>query len=247
MPYPAALKPPTLAVITTTDPVAGLLPTLLGRLSALAMTRGEIIEVVIVDDLKQWPAPDLTILPDFTGLHIKTLWYPERRGQLSAMLAGVAQTRCPMIYTTDPDMFACVSELPEMLDQLDDNTILLHGVRSRRADVGLVRRIGSHLANVIVSTLTGIQTADLGSPIALLQAARIQPILDEGAEAANPRLYLYARLGNAARSYPLENGAQKGVPSQYRLFTLVALFFRLIRQSIEIRQKLNAAASTTHQ
>lgn len=238
---PAISNPPlpALSVVTTTDPAAGHLPELLRRLSTLAIERSELFEVVVVDDLKLWSDLSQIRLADHPGLLLRPLWYPEHRGQLAAMLAGIGLASSTRIYTTDPDMFSCVSELPAMLDQLGDDVAVLHGVRPRRLDAALPRRCGSWLANGMVRAIAGLQVADLGSPVALLRPALVQPLLADAAQLRNPRLYLYARLGVALRSYSLASGTPAGSPSQYQLLTLMKLFFRLIRESMEVRHKLN--------
>lgn len=241
------LSPPSISVVTTTDPVAGFLSELLDQLSKLALERGELFEVVVVDDLKLWRDSSQISMADHPGLVVKTIWYPEHRGQLPAMLSGVAQAGCPTVFTTDPDMFACVRELPAMLDQFDETTALLHGVRPHRLDAGLIRRFGSRLTNWLVSVITGLRITDLGSPIALLRPAQLMPLLDEAGHPANPRLYLYALLGSAVRFYSLKQGAPPGSPSQYRLFTLIKLFCQLFRESMEVRQKLKAITTNTRQ
>lgn len=236
---------PDLSVVTTTDPVAGHLPALLMQLSALACACGELFEVIIVDDLKQWQSAATISLPSLPGLILRPLWYPEQRGQLPAMLSGLAQANADTVFTTDPDMFACVTELPALRQRLQPGIELVHAARTTRPDAGPLRRIGSTLANLTVGLITGLRVTDLNSPMTLLRRTAAQDLLDSVGHIRNPRLYLYASLGPALSTYPLACGAPAGSPSQYRLFTLIALFFSLIRDSMEVRRKLGAMPTDT--
>lgn len=231
---------PGLSVVTTTDPVAGHLPALLTQLSAQAEACGEQFEVIIVDDLKQWPSADAVSLPPLPGLTLRPLWYPEQRGQLAAMLAGLALANADAVLTTDPDMFACMDELPALRQRLQPGIQLVHGARTVRQDVSPLRRTGSLFANLAVQLITGLRVPDLHSPLTLLRPAAARDLLASVGQIGNPRLYLYASLGPALSVYPLRHSAPAGSPSQYRLFTLIALFFRLIRDSMEVRRKLGA-------
>src|SRR5690606_12022132 len=108
---------------------------LLCCLSVLAEQRNELFEVVIVDDLKLWPSAESAPPLSLRGLKLRIIWYPERRGQLAAMLAGVQETSSDLVFTTDPDMYACINELPAMLEEMQESTVLIHGIRSNRQDI----------------------------------------------------------------------------------------------------------------
>lgn len=222
-------------MVTTTDPTAGHLPALLRELSALAGAGTLNIEVVVVDDMKLWPSKDSICFEKLSGLTINPLWYPERRGQLEAMLSGIAAANGDVIYATDPDMFGCVKELPKMLSLLDERTSLVHGARSIRTDIGLMRRVGSRMANLAVQWITGISAPDLQSSIALLRRSHITPLLQNVASHTNMKLYLYARLGSALKVYWLKGGTPSDSPSQYSFISLVGVLLNLIRDSIRLR------------
>ena len=240
MPSASLQTLPALSVVTTTDPTAGHLGELLNRLSRLATERNEWFEVVVVDDLKLWPSAHQALLDTRPGLQLRPLWYPEHRGQLAAMLAGINLATADRVFTTDPDMFACVGELPAMLEELQENTALIHGIRPNRKDIGPLRLLGSRLANATVRAITGVKVSDLGSPVTLLRPSLVATAMGEANRLPNPRLFLYARLGPALRTFKLAGSAPPGTPSQYRLFTLITLFFQLVQDSIAVRHKLSA-------
>lgn len=229
-----------ISVVTTTDPRAGHLPALLQELSLLARDSQLDIEVVVVDDMKLWPSQEIANSESHPGLTIKPIWYPERRGQLEAMLSGITAAKNDIIYATDPDMFSCVKELPEMLVKLDEKTSLIHGARTVRGDIGLSRRLGSKVANLAVRLITGISAPDLQSSIALLRRSHVVPLLSTATEHTNIKLYLYARLGPALKIHWLKGSTPSGSPSQYHYLSLASVFIQLIKDSIKLRILLRA-------
>src|SRR5690554_4662210 len=105
---------PWLSVVTTTDPIAKKLPLLLEKLSELAGDLELLVEVIVVDDLKQWPSSEAIDPPVLSGLQVRVLWYPEHRGHMRAVGVGKSAARAKMIATIDPDMYACAAELSEI-------------------------------------------------------------------------------------------------------------------------------------
>ncbi|MDF1637860.1 MAG: hypothetical protein P1U79_10250 [Alcanivorax jadensis] len=224
-------------MITTTDPAANQLPQLLRALSILATEAEQTIEVVIVDDLKLWPDADSCTYEHYDNLLINTLWYPEIRGQLTAILCGIEVALHDQLLTIDPDMHTCVQDISAMQTTIARGYSVVHGARPQREDIGAIRRLGSHLANTIVKRLTHIHVNDIGSPVALIDRYTLQnlaPLLPQG---PNPKLALYMALGNQVASQPLSAGSAKEVPSQYSLGMLVSVFVRLIRDCIILRAR----------
>lgn len=225
------------SVITTSDPVARQLPLLLQQLSHHADAMGGCVEVIVVDDLKWWPSEEAVSLENYPGLKIKAIWYPEHRGQLQAMLSGLYQASTDTLLTIDPDMYACVAEIPAMQAILaEKNYSVVHGVRSARKDASLVRRFGSWLSNTLVHRLCDISVTDIGSPIAIMRRDDIQVLTQTSSFIGNPRLYTYSQLGDAVASYKLQAGSQADTPSQYSFLQLVQTFIVLINDCLALRR-----------
>ena len=238
---------PSLSIITTSDPVARQLPLLLEQLSIHADAMGGSVEVAIVDDLKWWPAEEAISLKNYPGLSIKVIWYPEHRGQLQAMLSGLHQASADTLLTIDPDMHACVAEIPAMQALLTEkNYSVVHGVRSVREDASLLRRFGSWLSNTLVRVLCDISVADIGSPIAIIRRDDMLALTQASDFNGNPRLYIYSQLGDALGSYPLQGGSQSETPSQYSLAQLIQVFFLLIKDCFALRRWANRHKEASH-
>lgn len=219
----------SLTIVTTSDPIGGKLPSLLSALSRLATSSAEHFEVIIVDDLKYWRAESDIRKPDLPGLRVSVIWYPERVGQLTAVMRGLEKVSTEEVLTIDPDMHACVVEIPEMRKRLGEDADIVHGIRRERLDIGLLRRIGSCVANIAVRSITGIEVRDIGSPVALLRTDVIKHL---PREKGNPRLNTYIRLGSRVTTYTLVHGTEKDAPSQYSLGKLFITLVKLIHSAV---------------
>lgn len=229
-----ALRTPQIwiSVVTTTDPIARQLPRLLDTLSLLATKKNKIIEVIIVDDLKQWAEGGISISPR-AGLLIRPLWYPEYRGQMLATISGIEITQGQRILTIDPDMYECISEIPEMIGLLDKGTFqAVHGKRARRPDIGRLRQLASAAINALVRHIAKIDIADIGSPVLLINREVLGQISLR--ENGNPLINAYVKLGPSIAVYKLHCSSQK-TPSQYSIIALARLFFRMVLDSLKVR------------
>jgi len=236
------MSTPSLSIITTTDPLAGQLPTLLKELSALASSQAKLFEVVVVDDLAQWkksPPPEENA---FSSLHIKTICPSKRTGQINAIHSGLQQTTAPYLLTIDPDMHSCVPEIPTMLGMLDDNTLAVHGVRSARPDANILRLMGSALANKMVQKTTGLCVEDIGSPVSLFDR-KVLSMIPQQHQNANIKLLGYLILGSRLGSYRLQGRAAENTASHYKLAGLAQQLLRLFNDCLYTRRQFKRSAS----
>lgn len=230
-----------LSVITTTDPVARQLPHLLAALSLLARQQTVLIQVVIIDDLRQWQSP--AGAPDYAypGLSIVPVSPPHPLGQARALALGLAHAEAPVLMTIDPDLHACVTEIPAMMSMLGGETLAVHGCREKRPDIGLARRVGSYFANRMVQQLTGLCVEDIGSPVTLFDRRLLTDIQPPPIPGINARLYTYLVLGSALATYNLKHGPAARMPSQYSLSSLIGLFVQLLCDSVRTRRAARGA------
>lgn len=227
---------PALSVVTTTDPVARQLPLLLEALSSLAVHEHKRYEIIIVDDLGQWKTEKPPACDAMDGLTIKTVQPYQRQGQLKAIQQGLAQATSPLILTIDPDLYACVPEIPDMVAMIDDMTLAIHAVRGEREDVGLFRQIASDIVNSFIRTITGLEVKDIGSPITLFKRDVLDmlPPISSGKQ-PNLRLRAYLILDDRLACYNLKAGATSSASSHYNLVHLIGTTWRLLRDAINIR------------
>ncbi|MDF1629950.1 MAG: glycosyltransferase [Alcanivoracaceae bacterium] len=226
---------PSLSVVTTTDPVAKQLPQLLLSLSKLACQQDGVYEVVVVDDLGYWQTAPKPRAAQYPGLELSLITKTARHGQQAAILLGIQQAKAPLILTIDPDLHPCAGEIPEMISLLSDKVWAVHGARSQREDIGRLRRVGSHMANFMVQTITGLKVKDMGSPVTLVTRRALEAMRMPAGAAANPRIFGYIALGPALAVHTLTKGTVRHAPSQYSLMSLALLFAGLLISSLKTR------------
>lgn len=233
------LSAPQLSIVTTTDPVARQLPYLLAALQRLAEQEATCYQVIIVDDLGQWQNEAPPPIEDYPSLILRLLRPAVRQGQSQAILRGISIADTPYILTIDPDLHLCVAEIPAMMKHFDRCILAVHGYRSRRPDIGLVRKVGSLAANLLVRFITGLSVPDIGSPVTLFQRHALAQITIPEQAKRNPRLYIYASLGSALSIHKLHHGSPSKSPSQYSFVQLSRLIGKLLVDSYYCRRLLN--------
>jgi glycosyltransferase involved in cell wall biosynthesis len=83
-------------------------------------------------------------------------------GQTAALQAGIDASRGAKVVLIDADLQNDPSDIPTMLDKLEDGYDLVAGWRARRQDPWLNRRLPSVIANRLISVATGVRLHDYG-------------------------------------------------------------------------------------
>jgi len=228
---------PSLSIITTTDPLAGQLPHLLDALSLLATSQKDHYEVVIVDDLGLWETQPFLSQHERSSLTIKPIPSERQKGQLSAILTGFSFAQAPLLLIIDPDLHPCVPEIPSMMQLINSDTLVVHGVRSSRPDAGYIRLLGSTVINFLIRKVTGLNIYDIGSPITLFDRKALETITLTGSNQRNPRLEAYLKLRNKLAIYNVKGCTSKKTPSHYKLSQLLNLSRVLLSDAIHFKIK----------
>ncbi len=93
---------------------------------------------------------------------VKVVRFRRNFGQTAAMHAGIQMATCDVIVTMDGDLQNDPTDIPMMLDKLDEGYDLVHGWRKNRQDKWLSRKLPSKIANWIISKTTRFPIHDLG-------------------------------------------------------------------------------------
>ncbi len=91
-------------------------------------------------------------------------------GQTAAMQAGLEAARHEVIITMDGDLQNDPSDIPMMLDKIDEGYDLVHGWRKNRQDTFVNRKLPSKIANWIISKVTGFPIHDLGCTLKAIRS-----------------------------------------------------------------------------
>jgi glycosyltransferase involved in cell wall biosynthesis len=83
-------------------------------------------------------------------------------GQSAAFAAGFDRAEGLIIITMDADLQLDPTDIPKLLDKMDEGYDIVSGWRVHRQDTFLTRRLPSTVANWLISGLTGIKLKDYG-------------------------------------------------------------------------------------
>ena len=127
--------------------------------SAASLSRPH--EIIFVDDgSTDGSASVLRGLYQRDGEHVQVVQFRRNFGKTAALTAGFARARGDVIVTLDADLQDDPAELPILLAKLDDGYDMVGAWRAQRQDP-VSKRWPSRLANMTVSTLTGVKLHDL--------------------------------------------------------------------------------------
>ncbi len=120
-------------------------------------------EVIFVDDgstdkgletLRQLVADD----PE----HVRVVIFRRNFGQTAAITAGIDHSKGDIIVLLDADLQNDPADIPMLLQKLDEGYDVVSGWRKIRMDNALTRNLPSHVANALISAVTGVHLHDYG-------------------------------------------------------------------------------------
>jgi glycosyltransferase involved in cell wall biosynthesis len=120
-------------------------------------------EIVFVDDGSQ--DGSLAVLKSLAKKdprHVSAVVFRRNFGQTAAIAAGIDHARGEIIVLLDADMQNDPADIPMLLAKLDEGYDLVSGWRKERKDNALTRNLPSHIANWLISTVTGVHLHDYG-------------------------------------------------------------------------------------
>jgi glycosyltransferase involved in cell wall biosynthesis len=120
-------------------------------------------EVILVDDGSS--DGSLEVLRDLAKrdpAHVRVISFRRNFGQTAAISAGIDYARGEVIVLLDADMQNDPADIPMLLEKLDEGYDVVSGWRKNRQDNALTRNLPSHIANWIISQVTGVHLHDYG-------------------------------------------------------------------------------------
>ncbi len=120
-------------------------------------------EVVYVDDGSSDGSPEvLEKMADKDPDHTRVVVFRRNFGQTAAISAGIDFSRGEVIVLIDADLQNDPSDIPMMLDKINEGYDLVSGWRKNRKDNFITRTLPSNIANAIISRFTGVKLHDYG-------------------------------------------------------------------------------------
>jgi len=134
-----------------------------------AALKGMDYELIMVDD----GSKDNTVgkVKQHMGDDTKLVVLMKNYGQSAAMAAGIQAAEGQYIATMDGDLQNDPDDIPMMLKKLrDEEWDLVAGIRAKRQDGMLLRKIPSKIANALIRQSTGVRLHDYGCTLKVFES-----------------------------------------------------------------------------
>lgn len=139
------------------------LPLLYAALIDSLAALGKTWEALLVNDGSQDGSSEvLKSLAEQDPEHIRVIELRRNFGQTAAIAAGIDYATGEIVVLMDADLQNDPHDVPMMLAKIDEGYDVVSGWRRRRQDTYLSRTLPSHLANALISKVTGVRLHDYG-------------------------------------------------------------------------------------
>jgi glycosyltransferase involved in cell wall biosynthesis len=120
-------------------------------------------EVIYVDDgSKDGSQAVLERIAAVDAEHVSVVLLRRNFGQTTAIAAGIDHARGSVITFLDADLQNDPADIPMLVEKLDEGYDVVSGWRKNREDNALTRNLPSHMANWLISRVTGVHLHDYG-------------------------------------------------------------------------------------
>ncbi len=94
--------------------------------------------------------------------HVRVIVFRRNFGQTAAITAGIDHSKGDIIVLLDADLQNDPADIPMLVQKLDEGYDVVSGWRKIRMDNALTRNLPSHVANALISAVTGVHLHDYG-------------------------------------------------------------------------------------
>jgi glycosyltransferase involved in cell wall biosynthesis len=105
---------------------------------------------------------------------LRVIEFRRNYGQTPAMAAGIDYARGDILITMDGDLQNDPSDIPMMLDTLEQGYDIVVGWRHNRQDKLVTRKIPSKIANWLIGKVTGVPIKDNGCSLKVYRASMMK-------------------------------------------------------------------------
>jgi len=133
------------------------------RLKGVMDSLGRGYEIIFVDDGSTDGSSEiLDEIASKPGSRVTVVHFRRNFGQTAALDAGFRQSRGEVVITLDADLQNDPSDIPILLEKLEEGYDIVSGWRKERKDAFVNRTLPSIVANWLISKVTGVYLHDYG-------------------------------------------------------------------------------------
>lgn len=131
---------------------------LVGQLSAAMLTTADDFEIILVDDCSRDGSWKIIKELQMNHESLRGIRLSRNYGQHNALLCGIRTAQFETVVTMDDDLQNPVSEIPKLLDKLDEGFNVVYGT-PERLQHGMLRNLASSLTKLALQNVMGAETA----------------------------------------------------------------------------------------
>jgi len=133
-------------------------------------------EIIFVDDGSSDRTPEILQEIQDTDPHFRRVQFRRNYGQTAAMAAGFDAAQGERVVSMDGDLQNDPSDIPMLLNKMDEGYDVVCGWRKNRQDKFWSRRFPSIIANWIIGRVTGVRIHDNGCSLKAYRASIIKNV-----------------------------------------------------------------------
>jgi hypothetical protein len=210
-----------LSVVVPVYNNAATLNELIDRLLRVLDGMGRSFELIFVDDGSRDGSAELLARRAEADPRVRVSSLARNFGSQAALCAGFDQVRGAVTVCLDADLENQPEDIPALLAPLGEGHDLVCGVRERRRDPWLMRRLPSLLLNAYVRRQTGSRIRDIGCGMRAMDSALVRDLEAEG-EHRRLMTPLLLRRARSVAEVPIHH-RPKDRPGGHSFLTLLGI------------------------
>ena len=190
-------------------------------------------EIIFIDDGSKDNTWAIVEQLKETTPQLKAIKFRRNYGQTSAMVAGFDHAQGQIIITMDGDLQNDPSDIPLLLEKMEQGYDIVSGWRKDRKD-HFSRVLPSKIANAIISWTTGVRLHDYGCSLKAYRSQCIKPLNAYG-EMHRFLPALASMTGARITEVPVNHNARKYGVSKYGFERILKVFSDIFAMNLIIR------------